>query len=86
MKPIKYLLILVLIFSGLVSYAQNVEKTPADTSLSFKVYGVCIQCKDRIENVLKVKGVKTAVWDMDSKLLALVYNPAQITLDKIKYR
>ena len=84
MKPIKYLLILVLVFSGLVSYAQNVEKTPADTSLSFKVYGVCIQCKDRIENVLKVKGVKTAVWDMDSKLLALVYNPAQITLDKIK--
>jgi outer membrane cobalamin receptor/copper chaperone CopZ len=64
--------------------AQNASNSGDYKSISFKVFGACEQCKDRIENGLKLKGVKKAVWDVDSKQLALVYNPAIITLDRIE--
>ncbi len=60
-------------------------KIPATfTTTSFKVFGACEQCKDRIEHGLKLKGIKTAVWDVDSKQLTLVYAPAMISLEKIE--
>ncbi len=86
MKSVKYLLLFFLVILGPVAYSQNVKTTTADTSITFKVYGACIQCKDRIENALKVKGVRTASWDIESKQLVLVYNPGQISLDKIENR
>ncbi len=55
-----------------------------DTTVSFKVYGVCERCKQRIEEVLKVKGITSADWNIDTKILALTYNPARISLDKIQ--
>lgn len=64
--------------------AQEREQPAAkDTSVSFKVYGVCEQCKQRIEAALKVKGIASAGWDVDTKILALTYDPARISLDKI---
>ena len=86
MKLIKYVLVLYLFFTGMVTHAQNINLTTGDTAISFKVHGVCEQCKDRIENVLKIKGVRSAVWDMESQQLSLVYNPAKISLDKIENR
>src|SRR5438067_2833805 len=55
-----------------------------DTSVSFKVYGVCEQCKHRIEEALKVKGVKSAEWNIDTKILSLVYDPSHISLERIQ--
>jgi outer membrane receptor for ferrienterochelin and colicins len=86
MKPLQYVLVLYLTFSGMVTNAQNKNAATGDMAISFKVHGVCEQCKDRIENVLKVKGVRSAVWDMESQQLSLVYNPAKISLDKIENR
>ena len=86
MKPLLYVLVFYLFFTGMVTHAQNINLTTGDTAISFKVHGVCEQCKDRIENVLKVKGVRSAVWDMESQQLSLVYNPAKISLDKIENR
>jgi outer membrane receptor for ferrienterochelin and colicin/copper chaperone CopZ len=79
MKQIKYILMLCLLFSGTVSFSQS-----KDSSVSFKVFGACEQCKERIEDVLKIKGVKSAVWDVDSQQLLLVYNPSKISLEKIQ--
>ena len=70
---------LCLLFSGTVSFSQS-----KDSSVSFKVFGACEQCKERIEDVLKIKGVKSAVWDVDSQQLLLVYNPSKISLEKIQ--
>jgi len=84
MKPNKYVLLLFLFFSGMAAFSQNGKSPGADATISFKVNGVCIQCKDRIENALKIKGVRSAVWDMDSKMLELVYDPARVSLDKIE--
>lgn len=86
MKTIKYLLLLVLFFTGVATYGQ-VKKAPvADTAVTFKVFGVCGQCKDRIEKAVKIKGVRSGVWDMETGMLSLLYNSSQVSLEKIKNR
>ncbi|MEJ7677261.1 MAG: heavy-metal-associated domain-containing protein [Segetibacter sp.] len=74
---------LCLIFTGTISYSQDNKMAARDTAISFKVFGVCEQCKNRIEEALKVKGIVSADWNIDTKILALTYNPARISLDKI---
>ena len=86
MKTYKYFLTGGLILLGLSSFSQ-VDKPPSkDTSLTIKVHGVCIQCKERIEKAAKGKGVKSAKWDIDSKQLSLVYDLSLVSLDKIENR
>jgi len=51
---------------------------------SFFVAGACEQCKTRIQNAVKVKGVSNAVWNVDTKIISVTYNESVITLDKIK--
>ncbi|MCX6337642.1 MAG: heavy-metal-associated domain-containing protein, partial [Bacteroidetes bacterium] len=81
---IKYFFIF-LVFTGfsIRLLAQDKNETPF-TIISFKVFGACEQCKDRIETALKIKGVKSADWNVDKKQLALEYNPAIISLEKIE--
>jgi len=62
------------------------QQNKTDSCTSFTVSGACEQCKHRIEGVLKTRGVKKAVWNVDSKILTLTYNPSQITLDRIQQR
>ncbi len=54
-----------------------------DTTVAIKVFGNCGQCKDRIEDAVKVKGVDSSFWDEDTKLLTVHFNPTIITLDKL---
>ncbi|MEI6586981.1 MAG: carboxypeptidase-like regulatory domain-containing protein, partial [Sediminibacterium sp.] len=81
---IKYFFIfLVLTGFSIRLLAQDTNQSPF-TIISFKVFGACEQCKDRIETALKIKGVKSADWNVDTKQLALEYNPAVISLEKIE--
>src|SRR6195256_5345226 len=59
---------------------------PRSQTESFKVYGECEMCKHRIENALKVDGIKSANWEEDSKILTVQYVlTADITgLDRIE--
>lgn len=82
----KLLLLLSLLLEGLGSYGQNTDNITHDTTITFKVFGACIQCKHRIEDAIKGKGVKAGVWDINSKQLVLTYNPSQVTLAKIRRR
>jgi len=86
MKTIKYLLLLFLFFTGVATYGQAKKAPVADTAVTFKVFGVCGQCKDRIEKAVKIKGVRSGVWDMETGILSLVYNSSQVSLEKIKNR
>ncbi|MEP7237073.1 MAG: TonB-dependent receptor [Ferruginibacter sp.] len=86
MKNVKYLVLVCLIFSGIKVYSQDKKILMPDTAVSFKVSGVCVQCKERIEKAVKIKGVKSGVWDIETGLLSLVYNPAQVSIDKIESR
>jgi len=68
---------------SLISYAQD-KKGEKLTTTIFKVHGACEQCKDRIENAIKIKGVKEGVWDVDTKMLTLVFDTTIISLEKIQ--
>jgi len=58
---------------------QTVQQT--DT---IKVYGNCDMCKKRIEGALKdVKGIQSANWNVDTKMLTVSYDESKISLNKI---
>lgn len=86
MKTIKYLLLLFMCFTTMASYCQAKKVTAPDTTVVLKVFGVCEQCKERIEKAVKIKGVRSGVWDMETGLLSLVYNSSLVSLEKIKNR
>lgn len=85
MLPYKYILI-ILMFAGNVNAIAQKRTNLPDTAILFKVYGVCEQCKQRIEKAAKNRGVQSASWNVETKQLSLVYNPARTTLDKIQKR
>lgn len=84
MQTIKYFLMLCLLLTGIVSYPQNKRPPAGDTAVAFKVFGACEMCKERIENTAKIRGVKKASWDVDSKQLSLLYDPTLVSLEKIQ--
>ena len=77
------LLVLCFFMSGFHAYAQDKNTSGNDTTAVFKVFGVCEQCKHRIEDALKVKGVETANWNVDSKMLTVSYKLSSVSFDKI---
>ncbi len=84
MKNKIYLILLIILSVCINGFSQAIKPVSTSQSTSFKVFGACEQCKDRIEHGLKLKGIKSAVWDIDSKQLSLVYDPSIITLEKIE--
>ena len=75
-----------LILSNSEVRSQSAIENVSDTTVSFKVYGACEMCKDRIEEALKLKGIKSANWNVDTKILTLTYEPSRIWLDRIHNR
>ena len=86
MTMTRFMTILVFAFTGITTYSQVNKPLTGDTSISFKVFGACTQCKTRIEESVKIKGVENADWNVDTKLLKLTYDPSQTSLDKIQNR
>ena len=82
MKTIKFILLLFFLILTVLVKAQ--DSSHATIAKTFKVFGACEQCKNRIENALKTKGIKKAIWDIDAQLLNLVYDSTEITLNKIE--
>ncbi|MBK7433771.1 MAG: TonB-dependent receptor [Chitinophagaceae bacterium] len=86
MKTITGSLIIAFLLSGTSIFSQVTQPVGKDTLVSFTVYGACVQCKDRIEKAAKIKGVRSAYWDENTKLLSLLLSPAMADLNKIKNR
>jgi len=78
MRLIIYAAIILLSLAGSTVKAQSNHK---DTTVSFKVFGVCVQCERRIEKSLKIKGVESAKWDVNTKMATVSYLPDVISLD-----
>ena len=74
------IVIILLFLTGLSSHQALAQKA---VKTSFKVYGNCGMCKNRIETALDRTGVKMASWDAKTKNLEVVYNPKKISEDKI---
>ena len=66
----KKLGIIVIMLISMTAFSQN-----KNAKASIEVDGVCNMCKDRIEKAcLKTKGVKSAVWNVNTHELKLIYN------------
>jgi cation transport ATPase len=65
----KIILIFTLLVTTLV-FAQN-----KNAKASIEVDGICVMCKERIEKAaIRTKGVKSAVWNVDSHELKLIFD------------
>lgn len=83
MKP-STILFMVMLLAGFFPPEKTSAQTAInETSVNFPVSGDCEHCKARIENALKINGIKSANWDVQTKILSLVYDPQKITLKKI---
>lgn len=52
----------------------------------FKVFGNCGMCKSRIEKAVKIKEVKFAKWDKNSKILKIAFIDDIVTADSLQKR
>jgi periplasmic mercuric ion binding protein len=78
------LVILFLTIAGLNSSAQTSGKPSGQLRTeTFKVWGNCNMCKDRIESAVKAEGATNAAWDSKTKMLALSFDPAKTSLDAL---
>src|SRR5437764_1208864 len=87
----KFILILfsgciLILFPGYAPAQGAFTTSSHDSTVTFKVFGVCVQCKHRIEEAVKGKGVKSADWNANNKMLYLTYDPSRVNLDKIHNR
>ncbi|HRH35934.1 MAG TPA: heavy-metal-associated domain-containing protein [Catalimonadaceae bacterium] len=81
-KVFKFLTISFFIFSFFSCNAQEKGAKKVEKA-TFKVWGNCDMCKTTIESAADVKGVKSANWNVDSKMFSVTFNPDKISLDKI---
>lgn len=74
----KVITVLVLLVTTL-TFAQNKNERA-----SLEVDGVCNMCKERIEKAaIRTKGVKSAIWNVDTHELKLIYDARKTNLDSI---
>lgn len=63
----------VLIFTLLVTTTTFAQNKSAKASI--EVDGICVMCKERIEKAaIRTKGVKSAVWNVDTHELKLIFD------------
>jgi len=63
-----------------VTFAQNKNERA-----SLEVDGVCLMCKKRIEKAsLNTKGVKSAIWNVESHELKLIFDERKTNLKTIQ--
>jgi len=77
MKTITSIFVAVFVFASTSIFAQS--KTD-----SFKVYGNCGMCKNRIEKASKLEGVTSAAWNVDTKIMTVTYDSSKVTGDDIQ--
>ncbi len=76
----KVIVIISLFFIGATGFAQN-----KNAKATIEVDGVCGMCKDRIEKAsIQAKGVKSAIWDLETHQLNLIYNEKKTDLTIIQ--
>jgi hypothetical protein len=83
MKTVKLFFVIVLLISfGATASAQTGNKGSGQQKTeSFKVWGACGMCKDRIEKTVKTEGATIAEWDNKTMMLKVTYDPAKTSVD-----
>ena len=81
MKNMKNIILVSLfLFISVAVTAQN-----KNAKAIIEVDGVCLMCKERIEKAsIKCRGVKSAVWNVNTHELSLIYNERKTDLTTIQ--
>ncbi len=80
----KYIIMLSIVLTGFSIQSQEVEKNK-NAKISFKVDGICGMCKTRIQTAaLKTKGVKFAIWDVNTHQLSVIVDERKTAISTIK--
>jgi copper chaperone CopZ len=85
MKTAKLFLVIVILAAfGITSSAQTTIKSVAQQKTeTFKVWGKCDMCKERIEKTVKAEGVNSANWDTKTQMLAVTFDPAKTNVESL---
>ena len=76
----KKIIIVLTVLISTVTFAQNKNE-----KASLEVDGVCLMCKSRIEKAcFGTKGVKSAIWDVKTHELKLIYDARKTNLKTIQ--
>jgi outer membrane receptor for ferrienterochelin and colicins len=63
---------------AVISFTASAKKKNSKTE-TFKVYGVCFQCKERIETGLELKGIYKADWNVQTHMLTVSYDSTRFS-------
>jgi periplasmic mercuric ion binding protein len=84
MKTVKLFAVIVLLLAfAAESNGQNGSNGTTSKSETFKVYGECNMCKDRIEKTVKTEGATNASWDVKTKMLSVTIDPSKTSVDAL---
>jgi periplasmic mercuric ion binding protein len=85
MKTLKVLLFAIVTMAvGLNASAQAGSKTTGNLKTeTFKVWGKCDMCKERIETAAKAQGATSANWSDKTLLLTVSFDPAKTNKEAI---
>lgn len=81
MKTITFIvtvIVAVLFNSNIYAQEQKSNSNNNETTEVFDVSGKCSMCKMTIEKAAKTEGVKTAVWDIKTHKLTVVYDTTAV--------
>ncbi|MDP4222014.1 MAG: ATPase [Bacteroidota bacterium] len=84
MKTLKVLLAVLLLTafgSAATVTAQVSSQTSTKKTETFKVWGNCSMCKDRIEKAVKEEGATEASWNQKTKMLTVTFDPSKTNKD-----
>ncbi len=82
MKIVKYFAAISFTLISIFSLAQ--AKTDGTTSEKIKVWGNCGMCKSHIEKAAKQAGASYAVWNKDTKILAVTFDASKTNNQQIQ--
>lgn len=80
----KNLFFIIAFLFAFTQFLPSQENTISEAE--FKVLGNCGQCKSRIEKALKIKEVKNAKWNKQTKILKISYLSNAVLLDSLQQR
>ena len=85
MKTIKLFLAasLFLVIAANVSSQPAAKDSGKQKTESFKVWGNCGMCKDRIEKAAKEEGATSASWDVKTKMLTVIFDPSKTSVEAL---
>ena len=77
-----FLLIIMITTISSTLIAQTTSGTSGKQKTeTFKVWGNCNMCKNRIEKAVKAEGASAADWNVKTKILTVTFDPAKTSVD-----